>query len=188
MKPVDVFVLLYVLLVATHMCLPIPIFENGTFDCSALASTPLSESDGSLQALFDICEADVFCAKRSGIEGGGTLATFEQFLEQVKPFGPGLLTVESAVRAYLCDKAVEEVFYDLFVDRISVKSFEVVNCPADHVYIPTKDRCRPSLVQSQNETWLNVLQYSVLFLVIVILGFLAAKNCFSRPSFRPRIE
>lgn len=168
--------------------MPIFISPNGTFDCSLLGTTPLSENDGTLQDVFNACASDVFCAKRSGIEGGGTLATFEQFLEQTKPFGPGQLTTETAVRSYLCDKPVADVFYQLFVERIIVESFKVLNCPADHVYIPTKDRCRPSLIQSQNETWLNVLQYIVMVLTIIILGFLVAKNCFSRPSFRQRSE
>ena len=162
----------------------IQITPGGVFDCSALGTTPISEGDGSLQALFDVCASDPLCAKRTGIEGGGTVFLFEQMLAQAQPFGPGSLTLEAPALHYLCGKTVEEALYGMYVDRMTVASFKVVTCPIDHVFVPTKDRCRPSLLHSQNDTYLNIVQYLCMGMVVVILGFLAIRSCLRRPPFR----
>ena len=180
--------LLLIVLSVVAQAAAVDVLFDGTFDCASLASTPLSEGDGTLQKVYDACAADPLCAKRAGIEGGGTLFHFEQLLAQAQPFGPGAPTVEAGLRHYLCGKTVEDAAYDLYVDRLTVASLVVVPCPVDRVYVPSKDRCRPPLVQSQDESWLHALEYSVLIMVIIGLLYLVLRNCLKRPSFRKDVD
>lgn len=179
------FWIIFALLVAVAAGASIQLTPGGVFDCSALGTTPISEGNGSLQELFDACGADPLCAKRVGIEGGGTIFLFEQLLAQAQPFGPGPLTLEAPALYYLCNKTIEEALYGLYVDRTTVASFKVISCPIDHVYIPTKDRCRPSLVHAQDDTFLNAVQYLTCFMLIAVLLYAVLRKCIQKPRFPP---
>lgn len=179
-----IWLFFFALLAAIASAAAIQITPDGVFDCSALGTTQIAEGDGSLQSLFDACASDPLCARRTGIEGGGTIFTFEQTLAQAQPFGPGVLTLEAPALYYLCGKTVQEALYAMYVDRTTVSSFRVITCPIDHVYVPTKDRCRPSLLHSQNDTYLQIVAYLCYGLVAVILGFLAVRTCVRKPMFR----
>lgn len=155
----------------------IELIEGGTFDCSNITNlTPVENSTSSIQYLFDICKASPQCSKEYGLNNGGTLNTFSDFLFQVPPFSLPLY-LQSPILNILCNYTLEQAQALMWEQALIISGTNFNPCGQGEEFLPIQRKCRPELNNTPNscadQNTINIVLLSIL-LVVAIAGLVFA--------------